>query len=562
MGTSATTADLIFVGGPIVTLDDAVPSAEAVAVAGGRIVAVGTAADVMKLRGESTEVVDLAGNVMLPSFIDAHGHFMNALQVVKWANVAGPPVGDVTSIADIVPSLQHHVEKLGIKRGQWIIGYGYDRTNYRDGREATRDDLDPAFPDNPVILIHSSNHGALLNSAALALAGITADTPDPPGGVIVRTPGTTEPAGLLMETAFIPLFVGLPKPSEDEMLDTLDDAQQVYASVGVTTAQDSATGAEAMHLLRRGAGEGRLYLDIVSLPVTIEIAAMLRDVFPDFVGGLMEFPAEALAAFGRYDGRLKLQGIKFLIDGSPQGKTAFWTEPLLTGGPGGESDWRGAPLSPPESIIAEIGAVYRQDLQVFAHANGDAAMDILIDAAQAAGVTAEQDRRTVVIHSQCMRPDQLLSYAELGFSPSFFTVHTFFWGDEHVANLGPERASFISPMKSAVGHGLRCSNHNDFSVTPQDPMRMVWSAVTRVSRTGAVLGPEECVDRLQALKAITIEAAWQIREEDTKGTIAVGKLADLVVLDANPLTVDTDAILGIGVVTTYKEGRPVFQRGS
>jgi hypothetical protein len=159
-----------------------------------------------------------------------------------------------------------------------------------------------------------------------------------------------------------------------------------------------------------------------------------------------------------------------------------------------------------------------------------------------------------------MRPDQLDAYAELGFSPSFFTVHTFFWGEEHITNLGPERASFISPMKSAIGKGLTCSNHSDFSVTPMDPMRMMWSAVTRQSRGGKVIGPDERIDRWESLKALTINAAWQLREEDQKGTIAAGKLADLVILDGNPMKVETDKILDIKAVETFKEGKSVYRR--
>jgi predicted amidohydrolase YtcJ len=183
----------------------------------------------------------------------------------------------------------------------------------------------------------------------------------------------------------------------------------------------------------------------------------------------------------------------------------------------------------------------------------------MIDAARAAGITAEQDKRTVIIHSQFMRPDQLDAYAELGFSPSFFTVHAFFWGDVHVENLGRERAYFLSPMASAIAKGLHCSNHNDFSVTPIEPMRMIYTAVERLSRKGEVIGPDQRLSPWQALKALTIEAAWQIREEGEKGTIEGGKFADLVILDADPTTSPTAKILDIAVVETFKEGKSVYR---
>jgi predicted amidohydrolase YtcJ len=552
-------ADTIFRGGTIITMDDRRREVKAVAIAGGRILAAGDETEVMQARTGATTIVDLQGNTLMPSFIDAHGHFMNAPQIVKWANVSGPPVGPITKIADFVPVLQAHVKTHGIKKGQWIIGYGYDRSNLAEGRELLASELDPAFPDNPVMLIHSSNHGAVLNSAALKAVGYDEHTKTPPGGIINRIEGSNTPAGFIMETAFLPIFGNMPQPSERELLDTLDAAQQIYASVGVTTCAEGATHAKDLTFLRKGAAEGLLYLDVVSLPMALEIPALVKEYFPNFAGGEMQVPDAAHESFGTYNNRLKLGGVKLHLDGSPQGKTAFWTRPLLTKGPGGEENWRGQPLFPPEVVNKALKELYDKSIQVWAHCNGDAAIDMMIDAVRLAGVKSSQDRRTVIIHSQCMRPDQLEAYAELGFSPSFFTMHTFFWGEEHVTNLGEERASFISPMKSALAKGLVCSNHTDFSVCPMDPMRVMWSAVTRQSRGGKAIGPNERIDRWESLKALTINAAWQIREEDTKGTIAAGKLADLVILDGNPMTVPVDRILDIKAVETFKEGKSVYK---
>jgi predicted amidohydrolase YtcJ len=555
----STTADTIYRGGTVVTMVDDRRQAEAVAVADGRILAVGSDDEVMATRGDHTTVVDLGGHTLLPSFIDPHGHFMNAPQVVKWANVQGVPAGPITKVADFVPVLHDHVRKLGLKPGDWIIGYGYDRSNLAEQRELTADDLDPAFPDNPVMLIHSSNHGAILNTAAFRKVGYDENTPTPPSGVILRKPGTNIPAGLVMETAFLPIFANMPKPSERELLDTLDEAQQIYASVGVTTCQEGATHAADLQFLGKAAAEGLLYLDIVSLPFVFEVPTMVKEFEPDFAGGPMELPDNAAQAFGVYHGHLKLQGIKLVLDGSPQGKTAFWTQPLLTDGPGGEKNWRGEPTMPAELVNKAMAEIHGKGIQMFMHANGDAAIDMAIAGLRAAGVRAGDDSRPIVIHSQCMRPDQLDDYVELGVNPSFFTAHTFYWGDEHLANLGPERAGFLSPMASAIAKGRICSNHTDFSVTPMEPMRVMWSAIKRISKKGTPIGPAERVDVWQALRAITIDAAWQIREEDIKGTLEPGKLADLVILDANPLAVETDSLLDIAVVETLKEGRTVYQ---
>lgn len=559
---AGTPADTIYRNGNILTMVDDRRQVEAIAIAGGKILAVGSEAAVMATKGPQTVVVDLSGRTLMPSFIDAHGHFMNAIQVVKWANVQGVPAGPISSVADFVPALQEHVRKLALKPGDWIIGYGYDRSNLVEGRELNIDDLDPAFPDNPVMLIHSSNHGAVLNSAAFRKVGYDENTPTPAGGVIVRKPGTNIPYGLIMETAFLPIITNAPKPSEEQLLATLDDAQKIYTRAGVTTVQEGATAAKDLRILRKGADKGLLYLDVVSLPLFLELPELAQDFAPDFVGGPDEIPDETAKAFGTYNNRLKLQGIKFLIDGSPQGKTAFWTQPLLTPGPDGQPDWRGQPIFPPETIRQKMAAVHAKGLQIFCHANGDAAIDLAIDGMRATGVKAADDRRTVIVHSQCMRPDQLDPYVELGFSPSFFAAHTFYWGDEHLANLGPQRADFISPMASAFNKGLRCSNHTDFSVTPMEPMRIMWASMVRTSKKGVVLGADERIDNWKALKSLTTEAAWQIFEEKTKGSLEVGKLADMVILDTDPLTAAPEQFLDIAVLETLKEGKTVYRKDS
>ena len=554
----AQVADLILSGGPILTMEASQPRAEAIAISGGTIVAVGAKDEVMAHAGPNTLNIDLAGRALLPGFIDAHGHFANALQVVGWANIQRPPAGPVTSIASLQQVMREHVASHPVVKGKWVIAYGYDVDGLSDGRPLDKADLDALFPDNPVMVIHNSNHGAVLNSRALAIAGYDASTPDPAGGVIVRRPGSTEPAGLVMETAFIPLFLHMPQPSEEDRLAQFDAAQRLYTAKGITTAQDGATVAGDLGLFQRAAREGRLRIDLVLLPLVLEVPTMLRERFPDFHGKTLEIPQPALDAFGKYHDRLKLQGIKLLVDGSPQGKTAFWGEPLLTHGPNGEENWRGQPVFPPEQLNASVAELSAQGVQLFAHCNGDAAIAMMIEACRKAGLKPEQDHRTVIIHSQFMAPGQLEQYVELGLHPSFFTVHAFFFGDTHLANLGPERAGRMSPMASAMALGLHCSNHNDFSVTPIEPMRMTETAMTRRSRTGVVLGESERVSVEAALRALTIEAAWQIREEDSKGSLAAGKRADLVILDADPTATAPEQLNDIAVVATLKDGACIY----
>jgi predicted amidohydrolase YtcJ len=555
-------ADLVIFGGAIVTVNDAQPTAEAIAVKDGKIIAVGAAAEIRgKWIGAGTRVVDLGGKTLLPGFIDGHGHFMNSPRISNWVNVSNVPAGPVTGIPDILKAFKQFVDERKVPKGEWVLGYGYDGSGLAEGREMTRLDLDSVLPAHPVMAIHVSNHGAVLNSLAMKTLDITAETKTPPAGVILREPGSEQPAGLLMETAFLPIFAKLPQPSEAELLDLLKPAQVIYASKGVTTAQEGATHADELVFLRKAAEQGRLMIDVVSLPFIAEVPKIFAEYLTVNTDGKPVAIGDPSLEFGKYKNRLKLGGVKFVNDGSVQGKTGFHTQPLLTGGPAGEKDYVGAPTFPREVIVDLYKKIAASGIQIWSHANGDAAIDIAIEGATAAGLKAGDDRRHVVIHSQCMRPDQLDSYAKLGLSPSFFVVHTFFWGDVHLANLGQERAFFISPMKSAQTKGIRFSNHNDFSITPLDPMRMIWSAVQRKSKSGVVIGPDERVDVMTAIKAITIAPAWHYREEASKGSIEVGKLADLVILDKNPLDVPVDEILTIKVVETFKEGKTIYAAG-
>ncbi len=541
------TADTIYVGGTIVTVNDAQPTVEAVAVKDGRILAAGARAEVEKAnKGAQTKIVDLAGKTMTPGFVDPHSHFIFALDMADQANVSAPPVGPASNPQEIVAELKKFADAKGVKPGELVVGYGYDENLMPKDHPLTRDDLDALFPDNPVYVIHVSGHGAVLNSKAFAKYGISAATKTPAGGVIVRKPGSQEPAGLLMETAYLPVVSDKPVPTPQQEVDRLKFAQDLYASAGVTTAQDGATHPNELGVLKRAAARKALTIDVVAYPFFLELDPILA-----------ENPA---STWGTYSNRLKIGGCKIVTDGSPQGKTAFFTTPYLTGGPSGEKNWKGEPTVPQEVVNAAMKKCYDQGFQVLVHANGDAAIDMAIKAHEyAAAGDLAKDRRTTIVHSQFIRKDQLQKYVEYKLIPSFFTEHTFFFGDTHVLNRGKEQAYFLSPMKTAIGMGLRPSNHTDFNVAPIDQMFVIWTAVNRTSRSGQVIGPDERVSPMDALKAITINAAFQYKEEATKGSIEPGKLADLVILTANPLTVQPAAIKDIKVVETIKEGKTIYQ---
>jgi hypothetical protein len=545
----AAPADRIIRGGPIVTVNPDRPAAEAVAIVGGTIVAVGSDSDVMQHRGDATVVTDLAGKTLVPGFVDGHSHFCSLVDVQTQALCASPPAGPCKTVADVIAALKAVQARRKLGPGKFVMGFGYDPELLAEKRPPSKQELDSAFPENPVILVHVSGHGAMLNTKALAAYDVTAATPTPPGGVIGREPGSNEPNGLLFETAFLPIFAKVPGPGDDETLEILKAGQDLYLRAGITTAQEGATMKHQVDLLRILANRGDLKLDVVMLPFIAEIDAI-------FTGQPPRNETE-------YKNRLRIGGVKVVMDGSPQGRTAAFTTPYLTDGPAGQKDWRGE-LSFPQPVLNEwVKKVYDGGATLFVHCNGDAAIDALLEAHRfASGDNPAKPRGTVGVHSQFIRRDQLEKYRAWKITPSFFTIHCFYFGDTHVANRGRSQADFISPMKSARALGLRPANHTDFNVAPLDQLFTIHTAVNRISRSGQTIGADERVTPMQALEAITIDGARIYGEEANKGSIEVGKAADFAVLSANPLTVPPATIETIRVEETIKDGQTVWKRAS
>jgi predicted amidohydrolase YtcJ len=545
----AAPADRIIRGGPIVTVNPDRPAAEAVAIVGGTIVAVGSDSDVMQHRGDATVVTDLAGKTLVPGFVDGHSHFCSLVDVQTQALCASPPAGPCKTVADVIAALKAVQARRKLGPGKFVMGFGYDPELLAEKRPPSKQELDSAFPENPVILVHVSGHGAMLNTKALAAYDVTAATPTPPGGVIGREPGSNEPNGLLFETAFLPIFAKVPGPGDDETLEILKAGQDLYLRAGITTAQEGATMKHQVDLLRILANRGDLKLDVVMLPFIAEIDAI-------FTGQPPRNETE-------YKNRLRIGGVKVVMDGSPQGRTAAFTTPYLTDGPAGQKDWRGE-LSFPQPVLNEwVKKVYDGGATLFVHCNGDAAIDALLEAHRfASGDDPAKPRGTVGVHSQFIRRDQLEKYRAWKITPSFFTIHCFYFGDTHVANRGRSQADFISPMKSARALGLRPANHTDFNVAPLDQLFTIHTAVNRISRSGQTIGADERVTPMQALEAITIDGARIYGEEANKGSIEVGKAADFAVLSANPLTVPPATIETIRVEETIKDGQTVWKRAS
>lgn len=543
-------ADTIYINGKIITVNDRDEIVQAVGVKSGRIIKVGSNEEINTVKGKSTKVVDMEGKTVVPGFIDGHSHFMD-LGGFETVSLAAPPVGSVNNISDIVEELKKYKAKKQLKTGEWIIGFGYDQDELEEKRHLTKEDLDRSFPDNPVLAVHISGHMLVANSAALKLAGINGDTKDPDGGIILRKADGREPTGLLQEHAqyLVQKAIKVKELSLAEKIENIKKQQRYYASYGITTAQDGFTSAASLELLQEAARQKALFIDLVLLP---------SYQFLDSILGSGEH-----VNFGKYNNRLKLEGIKLSSDGSPQGKTAFFTEPYLTEVPGCNHNCTGVPTITQEQFDHVVRKCFKNNLQLFTHCNGDGAIDMYISAIETVNKqlsVSHAGRRPVVIHSQFVRKDQLLKYKELGLLPSFFSNHAFFWGDVHTRNLGKERAYYLSPMQDALQIGLSFTNHTDYPVTAIDQLFLLWSATNRKTRSGDIIGADQRLNPLEALKAITIRGAYQYFEEDSKGSIEVGKLADLVVLSADPMTVPIDDIKDIEVLETIKEGQSIFKR--
>jgi predicted amidohydrolase YtcJ len=548
---AGTFADAIYTGGDIVTVNELQPQAEAVAVKDGLILAVGYRDEVMKWKGAETRVVDLGGNTLAPGFVDPHGHvFQTGIQAVS-ANLLPRPDGGVNDIPELQAALKSWAgqnQALTARFG-WIVGFGYDDAQLKEQRHPTRADLDQVSTELPVVIVHQSGHLGAMNSKALEILGLDAGTKNPPGGVIRRQDGSQEPDGVLEENAFFSQLFGLMgKLSPDANEALFKAGVDLYKRFGYTTAQEGKGSLASVATMEAVAGSGKLDIDVVA--------------YPDITVGLEAMKAPWLSR--TYSGHFRLGGIKLTLDGSPQGKTAWLTAPYYKVPAGQKPDYRGYAAFSDADVDGFIDQAFKNNWQVLAHVNGDAAVDQFIKAVRAAEAKyGMADRRPVAIHAQTARLDQIDAFKALGIIPSLFPMHTYYWGDWHRDSvLGPDRAVNISPTGWAIERGMVFTSHHDAPVAMPDALRVISATVTRVTRSGQVLGPEHRTSALVALKAHTLWSAYQHFEEKSKGSIEVGKIADFVVLDSNPLTVDPMRIADIKVVETIKEGETVYRRAA
>ncbi|WP_413111728.1 amidohydrolase [Thaumasiovibrio sp. DFM-14] len=532
-------ADLIFTNGDIIPMTGETDRAQAIAIKDGVIIAVGSNAEVLKEKGAQTEVRDLKGKTMAPGFIDSHAHIVNFIPFMGTQFLYPSPAGEADTMEDVTRLMTNYLATPGLDKDKVHISFGYDDSVI--GRHPTIDDLDPISKGFKLCLAHVSGHLISCNSAGLAALGYDENTPNPDGGVI-RRDDQGKMTGVLEESATYPVMAHLTiEPSE--IAQRFKEAQEVFTKNGVTTAQEGLATKTTMQLMQHLASADLLDIDILAYPKWYEFEEIIET-----------------SPLGEYVNGLKVAGMKITSDGSPQGKTAYLSTPYFEVPHNHAYHYHGYPIMPQEELNEYAAIAFKHNAHLITHANGDAAAQMLLNAVDhAIELHGDRDHRTTIIHGQTMRLDQVQRAADLDMIGSFFPAHTFFWGDFHRDSvLGPWRASNISPLGWAKEFGLKYTIHMDAPVVLPNQLLNMWTAVNRSTRSGDTLGEWHKLTAYEALEAVTVTAAFQNFEENEKGSLEVGKRADLVILGDNPLDVDPMAIKDISVLETIKDGKTIY----
>lgn len=527
----------LYYHGTVLTMDDALPQAEAVMVEDGRIWAVGKCEAVFNLRDADTVCIDLQGKTMLPGFLDGHSHFAGLATSLSQCDLS-----QAKDFNDIVRLMKAFIAENGIPAGQWVTGTNYDHNFLRENTHPDKFLMDAVSSEHPIVIVHASSHMGVANSLALQRQGLGEETQDPAGGHYGRISGTDVLSGYMEENAFVAFRNAMPMPDINDILKLFTRAQQIYAGYGITTVQEGMVTPALFSILQYAEMKHVLYLDLVGY-LDLENCAETAAQYPEY---------------DSYTNHFRIGGYKIFLDGSPQGRTAWMQTPYADSADG----YCGYPIKTDAQLYSLIESALQKHRQLLAHCNGDAAAEQYITQFERVLCNNPQldTCRPVMIHAQLVKPQQLLRMAKIGMTPSFFVAHTYYWGDIHLRNFGPERAANISPVGSAQRFVLPFTFHQDSPVLMPDVLRSVWCAAKRVTKDGVQLSEAEKVTVYEGLKAATVYAARQYGEEADKGTVAPGKRADFVILDSNPLTAALDEVKNIRVLETIKDGKTVFTR--
>lgn len=524
-------AELLFTGGAIITMDDGRPSAEAVAVREGRIMAVGSVDELRGLTTRGTEFVNLDGRTLMPGLIDPHMH-SSMVQLNDWVNISPmntPTAEDVFAALRAAPATST----------DWVLAQQFDPSITEGHPALTLEVLDRLVPNRPLLVLESNGHIAYVNSAAMARAGVNKNSPDPPAGRYTRDE-RGELTGRLEESSALAAFSqGLPFVAGDAATARIRELLWHAAGKGVTLLHDC------------GIGSIDGTADLAGLDQAIDADSPVR-----YRGMLVSTAYDAWMDLGLRPGfgndLFRVDGIKAWSDGSNQAGTGFQREAYL-----GQKS-RGSLNYSPEELSHVILRAHTDGWQLGVHANGDAAIDVTIDAfEQALNAHPRSDHRHRIEHCSVLRPEHIQRMVQLGLSPSFLIGHVRWWGKAFRDRLlGPERTDFYDPCASALRAGLRISLHSDWNVTPLEPLRYVQDAATRImAEGGEVLNANERISVQAALRAVTLDAAWQCGADTITGSLERGKYADFAILEQNPLEVAPTSIDRIAVSQTFLAGK-------
>jgi predicted amidohydrolase YtcJ len=508
-----------FYNGNIITMNPLQPNAQAMLLMGDSIEKLGTTEEILALLPLGYPSTDLNGNTMIPGILDAHGHFPGEGLHAVAADLNSPPIGNKLTISDIESALTEYASKTD--KGDWIRGFGFDDTTIAEQRFITVQELDAISTEHPIFVFHISAHMAVVNSFALELLNIDKYTLNPEGGEYQKDKNG-ELTGLLLENAHHSARQAALNFSTLDALSVINFATNRYLKQGITTAQNGMLHKENFDLVSMSAKLGLYDIRQIIWP-SVETAEAILSGEKD------------TDAFN--DKMFKLGAVKIVADGSIQGYTGYLTHPYHVPAVDRKDDYAGYPLQARQTLVDIVEKYHQAGMQIAIHGNGDASIDDIIFAIESAqNKRPNPDARFIVVHSQMVRDDQLMKYKELGITPSYFNAHVYYWGDRHrEIFIGPDRAKRISPLATTEQLGIKFTTHSDSPVVPMTPWLNAWSAVTRQTSSGQTLGLNEAVSRYSALTAMTIDAAWQVFEEQTRGSLEPGKFADFVILEKDPL---------------------------
>jgi hypothetical protein len=536
-------ADLLLLNGKVITVDSEFKIVEAVAVKDRKIIATGTTPEIEGLQGEGTEVIDLKGKTVLPGLIDSHLHVVSTGMLLSQINCRTPPM---SSISDILTAVKEAADKA--EPGEWILGRGWDQVKLSDHRNPTRWDLDKVSSENPVWLTRTCGHIGVCNSLALEIGGVSKDTPQPLGGNIEKDEGG-EPTGLLEEGPAMNIVrKHIPPTSFEDTVKAIKLASKAFSEAGLTGVVDAGIDSKTMRAYQRAADDGEL-----NVRVNMMLHGKLGDeTAEESVERISDFPLST----GYGNDLLRFLGLKLLIDGGIGGRTALLREPYED-----QEDNKGILIMPTEDLQKRVDAGNLAGMNIGIHCAGGGAMDIVLNAFEETNKKKPiKGRRFSIIHAYQPTEENFETCRRLGIVVASQPSFLYYLGDSYHENVGDDRSKWLKPHRAWIDKGIEVASGTDSPVTPYPPFPSLWASIARKTEVlGTQMGTKQKVTRDEAIRMYTIKGAYYTFEENIKGSIEPGKMADMIVLDRDILTCPEDEIKDTKTLKTILGGKTVYE---